>query len=56
MRSCVCLNCGRWLHRDAIGAQNTAAAGETWIKNFTRPLLLCRTGQSPETPYLHNSN
>ncbi|OAQ34102.1 hypothetical protein K457DRAFT_133668 [Linnemannia elongata AG-77] len=56
MRSCVCLNCGRWLHRDAIGAQNIAAAGETWIKTFTRPLPLCRTGQSPETPYLHNSN
>ncbi|KAF9128763.1 hypothetical protein BGW39_004788 [Mortierella sp. 14UC] len=30
IRSCVCLTCGRWLHRDIVGAHNIAAAGEVW--------------------------
>ncbi|KAF9138641.1 hypothetical protein BGX30_008923 [Mortierella sp. GBA39] len=59
MRSCVCLRCGRWLHRDIIGAHNIAAAGEVWIRTLTRPLPLSRKnpdGQSAGTPDLHNSN
>ncbi|KAG9068054.1 hypothetical protein KI688_011646 [Linnemannia hyalina] len=49
IRSCVCLECGRWIHRDLVGAHNIAAAGEVWIWTLTRTLPLSRkipAGQS----------
>lgn len=49
MRSCVCLNCGRWLHRDLIGAHNLAIVGECWIRSLTRPGPLCRSAPSTGT-------
>ncbi|KAF8943008.1 hypothetical protein BGZ47_005921 [Haplosporangium gracile] len=42
MRSCACLTCGRWLHRDIVGAHNLAIVGERWIRSLTRPAPLCR--------------
>ncbi|GJJ75134.1 hypothetical protein EMPS_07492 [Entomortierella parvispora] len=50
MRSCVCLVCARWLHRDVIGAQNIAVAGEAWLHTQARPLPLCRPISSTNLP------
>ncbi|KAG0284381.1 hypothetical protein BGZ96_011233 [Linnemannia gamsii] len=44
-RSCVCVECGRWINRDSVGAQNIALIAERWMTDQTRPLPLERPAQ-----------
>lgn len=46
MRTCICLECDRWMQRDIIDAHNIGAVGEVWIWTLTRPLPLSRNNSS----------
>lgn len=42
MRTCACVECRRWIHRDGVGAHNIALIGEQYLKSLGRPEPLAR--------------
>ncbi|KAF9910422.1 hypothetical protein EC991_006689 [Linnemannia zychae] len=42
MRTCACVGCKRWIHRDLVGAHNIAIVGEHYLKHLARPSSLER--------------
>ncbi|KAG9061854.1 hypothetical protein KI688_007005 [Linnemannia hyalina] len=42
MRTCACVECTRWIHRDGVGAHNIALIGEQYLKSLGRPEPLAR--------------
>ena len=42
MRTCACVECKRWIHRDLVGAHNIAIIGEHYLKHLGRPPSLAR--------------
>ncbi|GJJ71752.1 hypothetical protein EMPS_04109 [Entomortierella parvispora] len=50
MRTCACTQCGRWIHRDCVGAHNIATIGERYVQQQDRPRQLARPPPSSLQP------